>query len=100
MFHHNILHWLDTSLFTAYPPLSATTRRPLRPNLIENHDVALERYRRALARKVTLEQVIGPGWRAFVKRPRLVAWMSSHCPTISKREEYVRELAKYIPVDT
>lgn len=47
-----------------------------------------------------MEQVIGPGWRAFVKRPRLVAWMSSHCPTISKREEYVRELAKYIPVDT
>ncbi|XP_063590818.1 alpha-(1,3)-fucosyltransferase C-like [Penaeus indicus] len=73
--------------------------QPLRPNLIENHDAALDRYRRALVRNVTLEQVMGPGWRAFVRRPRLVAWMSSHCPTISKREEYVRELAKYIPVD-
>ncbi|XP_069975845.1 alpha-(1,3)-fucosyltransferase C-like [Penaeus vannamei] len=85
-------HWRDSP--------GKGCKLPLRPNLIENHDVALERYRRALARKVTLEQVIGPGWRAFVKRPRLVAWMSSHCPTISKREEYVRELAKYIPVDT
>jgi len=29
----------------------------------------------------------------------IVAWMASHCPTESKREDYVRELRKYIDVD-
>ena len=39
-------------------------------------------------------------WIYFTQRPKLIAWMSSHCPTISKREEYVRELQKYVEVDT
>ncbi|XP_013385409.1 alpha-(1,3)-fucosyltransferase C isoform X2 [Lingula anatina] len=33
------------------------------------------------------------------KKTKLVAWMVSHCPTSSRREEYVEELQKYIPVD-
>ncbi|XP_013415794.1 alpha-(1,3)-fucosyltransferase C [Lingula anatina] len=33
------------------------------------------------------------------KKKKLVAWMSSHCPVSSKRDEYVKELQKYIPVD-
>ena len=29
-----------------------------------------------------------------------VAWMVSHCPTSSHREDYVTQLSKFIPVDT
>jgi len=32
-------------------------------------------------------------------KKKLVAWVVSHCNTNSKREEYVRELQKHIPVD-
>ncbi|XP_013385388.1 alpha-(1,3)-fucosyltransferase C-like [Lingula anatina] len=32
-------------------------------------------------------------------KSKLVAWMVSHCTTHSRREEYVKELQKYIPVD-
>ena len=34
-----------------------------------------------------------------VSRPKLVVWFASHCPTQSRREDYVKELQKYIPVD-
>lgn len=71
----------------------------MRPNLIENHPRALAQYRDAMAKGTTLEDVMGPSWKSFVERPRLVAWMSSHCSTVSKREEYVSELARFIPVD-
>lgn len=33
------------------------------------------------------------------KNKRLVAWFASNCNTASKRESYVKELQKYIPVD-
>ena len=36
--------------------------------------------------------------KALPKR-KLVAWVSSHCKTVSKREEYVRQLQKHLPVD-
>ena len=32
-------------------------------------------------------------------RTKMVAWFSSHCPTHSQREDYVKELAKYVQVD-
>ena len=32
-------------------------------------------------------------------KPRMVAWVVSHCQTSSKREEYVRELQNFVPVD-
>ena len=32
-------------------------------------------------------------------KPKLVAWVVSNCKTPSKREEYVSELQKHIPVD-
>ncbi|XP_014671283.1 PREDICTED: alpha-(1,3)-fucosyltransferase C-like [Priapulus caudatus] len=32
-------------------------------------------------------------------RKRLVAWFVSNCHTASRREEYVREMRKYVPVD-
>mmetsp|Transcript_27355 Transcript_27355/g.41394 ORF Transcript_27355/g.41394 Transcript_27355/m.41394 type:complete len:446 (+) Transcript_27355:104-1441(+) len=35
----------------------------------------------------------------LARRPKLVAWMVSHCSTRSRREDYVRELQKYIPLD-
>nr|XP_053636092.1 alpha-(1,3)-fucosyltransferase C-like [Cherax quadricarinatus] len=76
-----------------------TTVMPLRPNLMSQHGEAMRRYKTALEQGDTLEKVMGPSWRSFVKRPRVVAWMSSHCPTNSRREEYVAELSKYITVD-
>ena len=36
---------------------------------------------------------------AALAKPRLVAWMVSSCKTVSRREDYVRELQKYITVD-
>ncbi len=33
------------------------------------------------------------------KKTKKIAWMVSHCNTASKREEYVRQLQEYIPVD-
>ena len=30
---------------------------------------------------------------------RLVAWMSSHCPTFSRREDFVEKLSRYVKVD-
>ena len=35
----------------------------------------------------------------FEKKTRLAAWFVSHCQTQSKREKYVTELMKYMPVD-
>ncbi|XP_047486172.1 alpha-(1,3)-fucosyltransferase C-like [Penaeus chinensis] len=89
----------DVVAFYGYFRSLNTTLQPVRPNLIENHRAALAKYRDALARNTTLEQVMGPSWRSYVRRSKIVAWMSGHCPTISRREEYVRELAKHIPVD-
>ena len=34
-----------------------------------------------------------------LQKPKLVAWVVSNCNTNSKREDYVRELQKLIPVD-
>ena len=30
----------------------------------------------------------------------VVAWMSSHCPTHGRREDYIRQLKRYIKVDS
>lgn len=35
----------------------------------------------------------------LAKRPKKVAWIVSNCNTASRRDEYVRELNRYIPVD-
>lgn len=32
-------------------------------------------------------------------KKKLIAWMASNCKTSSRREEYVRQLQKYIPID-
>ncbi|XP_042882814.1 alpha-(1,3)-fucosyltransferase C-like [Penaeus japonicus] len=89
----------DVVAFYGYFRSLNVSIQPVRPNLIENHVAALARYRQALARNLTLLQVMGPAWTTFVSRPKIVAWMSGRCPTPSKREEYVRELARHIHVD-
>ena len=33
-------------------------------------------------------------------KTKLVAWVASHCPTTSAREEYVKELQRFVSVDT
>ncbi len=35
----------------------------------------------------------------FANRTKLIAWFNSHCPTHSQREDYVKKLAEFIPVD-
>jgi hypothetical protein len=35
----------------------------------------------------------------FWKKSKDVAWISSNCGVPSKRDEYVKEMSKYIPVD-
>ncbi|KAK8739627.1 hypothetical protein OTU49_003435 [Cherax quadricarinatus] len=89
----------DIIAFHGYFLSIGATVRPLRPNLMSEHADAMRRYVEALERGDTLEKVMGPSWRSFVKRPKVVAWMSGHCPTNSKREAYVAELSKYITVD-
>lgn len=37
--------------------------------------------------------------RRWAKKKKLVAWITSTCPTSVRRENYVRELAKHIQVD-
>jgi len=37
--------------------------------------------------------------RHQLKKKKLVAWVTSTCPTAVRRENYVRELSKYISVD-
>lgn len=37
--------------------------------------------------------------RRWAKKKKLVAWITSTCPTSVRREGYVRELAKHIQVD-
>ncbi|XP_042888437.1 alpha-(1,3)-fucosyltransferase C-like [Penaeus japonicus] len=106
---HNLSHLVNWTMtyhsnsdivaFYGYFRSLNTFQQPLRPNIIENHPLALSKYRDALAKGTTLENIMGASWTSFVERPRLIAWMSSHCSTVSKREEYVRELSRYIPVD-
>ncbi len=36
---------------------------------------------------------------SVLKKPKLVAWIVSHCKTPSQREKYVDELKKYIDID-
>ena len=35
----------------------------------------------------------------FANRTKSIAWFNSHCPTHSQREDYVKKLAEFIPVD-
>ncbi len=35
---------------------------------------------------------------SLAKRPYRVAWLTSHCDTVSRREEYVKELSKHVDV--
>ncbi|XP_071514201.1 alpha-(1,3)-fucosyltransferase C-like isoform X2 [Panulirus ornatus] len=73
--------------------------RPVRPNMIWEHWKAMDQQREALKRGATLQEVLGPAWRSFVNKTRVVAWMSSHCKTRSRREEYITQLEKYLHVD-
>ncbi|XP_069162670.1 alpha-(1,3)-fucosyltransferase C [Procambarus clarkii] len=74
--------------------------RPLRPNRMRDHATAVAGVKEALKRGASLEEVLGSSWLSLVNKPRVVAWMSGHCHTRSRREQYVAELKKYLPVDT
>ena len=38
-------------------------------------------------------------WMHLARRPKKVAWIVSNCNAASRRDDYVRELSKHIPVD-
>ncbi|KAK4304410.1 hypothetical protein Pmani_023636 [Petrolisthes manimaculis] len=107
--HHmnHLLNWTMThhsgsdvvAFYGKFLSLKDTTR-PLRPNLMSHHEKTLKNYMKDLKGGRTLEDVMGPSWSTFVKRPKIVAWMSSHCRTQSRREAYVMELQKYMSVGT
>ncbi|XP_064117335.1 alpha-(1,3)-fucosyltransferase C-like isoform X2 [Macrobrachium nipponense] len=84
---HHLINW------------TMTYNRPLRPNLSSSYPGVIRKYLDSLRKNMTLADVMGPAWREFVNRPKLVSWVVSHCRTISKREQYVDELVKYAPVD-
>nr|XP_053629287.1 uncharacterized protein LOC128686407 [Cherax quadricarinatus] len=90
----------DVVAFNGYFLSLGASLRPLRPNQMSEHGEAVGRLKKALARGVTLEEVLGPSWVTYVNKPRVVAWMSGHCSTRSKREQYVAKLKQYLSVDT
>ena len=45
------------------------------------------------------EDLFNRKYSEFAKRTKLIAWFNSHCPTHSQREDYVKKLAEFIPVD-
>ena len=63
-----------------------------------NSDVQLL-YGRTIKRSVPLMPSPSPSTIGKEKKKKKVAWMASHCPTSSKREEYVRQLQQFVQVD-
>ncbi len=45
------------------------------------------------------EEEESPSYSALARKPRLVAWIVSHCRTHSRRENYARELGRHVGVD-
>ena len=50
-------------------------------------------------RKPEEEEEESPSYSALARKPRLVAWIVSHCRTHSRRENYARELGRHVGVD-
>ncbi|XP_066975390.1 alpha-(1,3)-fucosyltransferase C-like [Macrobrachium rosenbergii] len=103
---HHLINWTMTynryaDVIGSYGHFRSKDKTPLppRPNLSSSYPGVIRKYLDALEKNITLADVMGRAWREFVNRPRLVSWVASHCPTISKREQYVDELVKYAPVD-
>lgn len=53
-----------------------------------------------IARKRPNAEIVVPPWTTIARaKTKLVAWFVTNCETRIKREDYVKELARYIPVD-
>ncbi|XP_066976537.1 alpha-(1,3)-fucosyltransferase C-like [Macrobrachium rosenbergii] len=87
----------------------------LRPALVDTSTDTYRKYELLLQRAPSVTELMDSPWTpnlhfdkgnhytwAFLalNRTRLAVWVSSHCPTQSKREDYVRELQKFAQVDT
>lgn len=73
---------------------------PLRPMLLNLSSKAMHDYTKTLERNENeLRIEFNTFDDDFFSRPKLIAWMSSHCISNSRREEYVQELNKFIPID-
>lgn len=78
-------------------PIEATELPARAPTPGESRTTFLK-YEQDLEAGVSLEDDPRKNWSRFLRRPRLAAWVVSHCRTNSRRETYVRELRKYVPV--
>ncbi|XP_071529225.1 alpha-(1,3)-fucosyltransferase C-like [Panulirus ornatus] len=89
----------DSDLFLPYNGLRPLRDEgsPPRPGILDTSGDTYRDYMEALHRGDSLQD--DPDWLTFLNRPKLVAWMVSHCSTSSGREFYVRELKKYVSVD-
>ncbi|XP_045583922.1 alpha-(1,3)-fucosyltransferase C-like [Procambarus clarkii] len=94
----------DSDVFLPYGGLVSLleTRTPARSGLLDT-GVTYQLYMDSLGGE---EQLAGTlefdpvgNWSAFLSRPKTVAWMVSHCHTLSGRELYVKELQQYLQVD-
>nr|XP_045611879.1 alpha-(1,3)-fucosyltransferase C-like [Procambarus clarkii] len=73
---------------------------PPRPGLLDTSGATYTDYIAALDRgDQLLQDDPDHHWHAFMSRPKTVAWMVSHCSTVSGREFYVKELQKHMSVD-
>ncbi|KAK7082361.1 COP9 signalosome complex subunit 2 [Halocaridina rubra] len=72
---------------------------PFQVHFISGQPHALSQYVSELERGSSAEDVLGPSWKAFVSKPKPLAWMVSNCKGLSSRMQYVDELAKHIPID-
>ncbi|XP_076034301.1 alpha-(1,3)-fucosyltransferase C-like [Oratosquilla oratoria] len=70
------------------------------PALLNTSGPTFRSYVKALEDKEVLRKALREdGWEALWKRPRMAAWLVSHCETDSGREFYIQELHKHLRVD-
>ncbi|XP_037804725.1 alpha-(1,3)-fucosyltransferase C-like [Penaeus monodon] len=99
-FNWTYTYHTNSDLFSPYGALVplAAKKLPVRaPTPSDSRSTFLE-YKQDLEAGVSLEDDSSRDWSAFLRRPRLAAWMVSHCRTSSHRERYVKKLQEYIPV--
>ncbi|XP_042888116.1 alpha-(1,3)-fucosyltransferase C-like [Penaeus japonicus] len=83
--------------YGALLPLTAK-KLPIRAPTLDESKTTLLKYKQDLKAGLSLEDDREKDWESFLRRPRLVVWMVSHCRTHSRRENYVKELQKHVEV--
>ena len=87
-------HRRDSDIYLAEPYGSLTPIQPVLPAQIP--DELPSGTKPADPSQLLNQPRLSPQLR---NRTKLIAWFNSHCPTHSRREDYVTELAKFVQVD-